>query len=64
MKSLEDPCSTSLCFRSPREPVEPLDDELPVVEQLPDIWLLERYPALLLYAITSSSEETREATQV
>lgn len=31
---------TSLCFLaelSPREPVEPLDEELPVVEQLLDI---------------------------
>lgn len=37
MKSLEDLCFTSLCFLSPREPVEPLDEELPVVEQLLDI---------------------------
>lgn len=39
--------------------MEPLDEELPVVEQLLDIWLLERYPALLPYAITSSSEDAK-----
>lgn len=59
MKSLEDPRSTSLCFLSPREPVEPLDEELPVVEQLLDIWFLERYPAFPPYAIASSSEEAQ-----
>lgn len=32
----------------PLEPVEPLDEELPVVEQLLDIWLLERWRTLLL----------------
>lgn len=48
--------NTLLCFLNPWEPVEPLDEELPVVEQLLDIWLLERYPALLPYTILSLPE--------